>query len=111
MDGDIVADDSYFPYDPYPAGWTEGDLVFRFGAPVSAIAFNDNSFHRAHASRRSPLALRRSCTVEPEAAASTFGHELAHRFRGREIRISPSFASRDRIFFCFAAPSRSVTRR
>src|SRR4029077_16919745 len=43
VDGDIVADDSYFPYDPYPAGWSVGDLFFTFGAPVSAIAFNDNS--------------------------------------------------------------------
>jgi serine-type D-Ala-D-Ala carboxypeptidase/endopeptidase (penicillin-binding protein 4) len=43
VDGNIVADDSYFPYDPYPAGWGVGDLFFRFGAPVSAIAFNDNS--------------------------------------------------------------------
>ncbi|MGB8674694.1 MAG: D-alanyl-D-alanine carboxypeptidase/D-alanyl-D-alanine-endopeptidase, partial [Candidatus Acidiferrales bacterium] len=43
VDGDIVADDSYFPYDPYPAGWSAGDLFFSFGAPVSAIAFNENT--------------------------------------------------------------------
>ncbi|MGH9702209.1 MAG: D-alanyl-D-alanine carboxypeptidase/D-alanyl-D-alanine endopeptidase [Candidatus Acidiferrales bacterium] len=43
IDGDIVGDDSYFPYDPYPAGWTVGDLFFGFGAPVSAISYNDNS--------------------------------------------------------------------
>lgn len=42
IDGDIVADDAYFAYDPYPAGWTAGDLFFTFGVPVSAIAFNDN---------------------------------------------------------------------
>jgi len=43
VDGNIVADDGYFPYDPYPAAWTVGDLYFRFGAPVSAISFNDNT--------------------------------------------------------------------
>jgi D-alanyl-D-alanine carboxypeptidase/D-alanyl-D-alanine-endopeptidase (penicillin-binding protein 4) len=43
IDGDIIADDSFFPYDPYPAGWTVGDLFFGFGAPVSAISFNDNA--------------------------------------------------------------------
>jgi serine-type D-Ala-D-Ala carboxypeptidase/endopeptidase (penicillin-binding protein 4) len=43
IDGDIVGDDSYFPYDPYPAGWEVGDLYFTFGAPVSAIALNDNA--------------------------------------------------------------------
>ncbi len=42
VDGDVVADDSYFPYDPYPADWSVGDLFFAFGAPVGAIAFNDN---------------------------------------------------------------------
>ncbi len=43
IDGDIVADDSYLPYDPYPAGWTIGDMFFEFGAPIGAITFNDNS--------------------------------------------------------------------
>ena len=42
IDGDIAADDSYFPYDPYPAQWTIGDMFFKFGAPISAITFNDN---------------------------------------------------------------------
>jgi serine-type D-Ala-D-Ala carboxypeptidase/endopeptidase (penicillin-binding protein 4) len=43
VDGDIVADDCYIPFDPYPAGWSIGDLFFTFGAPVTAITFNDNS--------------------------------------------------------------------
>jgi serine-type D-Ala-D-Ala carboxypeptidase/endopeptidase (penicillin-binding protein 4) len=42
IDGDIIVDDSFFPFDPYPAGWEAGDLFFEFGAPVSAIAFNEN---------------------------------------------------------------------
>ncbi len=42
VDGDIVADDTYYPYDPYPEGWVVGDLFFSFGAPVSAIDYNDN---------------------------------------------------------------------
>lgn len=43
VDGDIVADDTYYPYDPYPAGWVNGDLFFSFGAPISAIDYNDNT--------------------------------------------------------------------
>ena len=43
IDGAIVGDDTYYPFDPYPAGWTVGDLYFSFGAPVSAIALNDNT--------------------------------------------------------------------
>src|SRR6202030_3792468 len=30
-------------FDPYPASWSVGDLFFALGAPVTAIAFNDNS--------------------------------------------------------------------
>jgi D-alanyl-D-alanine carboxypeptidase/D-alanyl-D-alanine-endopeptidase (penicillin-binding protein 4) len=75
VDGDIVGDDSYFPYDPDPAGWSVGDLFFTFGAPVSAIAFNENTFSvevqpGARAGDRATL------LVEPPAALDTFGHEL-----------------------------------
>jgi len=42
IDGDIVADDSYFPYAPFPEGWAVGDMPFDYGAAVSAICFDDN---------------------------------------------------------------------
>ena len=75
VDGDIIADDSYFPYDPYPADWTIGDLFFRFGAPVSAIAFNDNtvSVEVQPASRVGDPAV---ILAQPAAALDTFGHEI-----------------------------------
>src|SRR5271170_3114210 len=72
VDGDIIADDSYFPYDPYPAGWSIGDVFFEFGAPVSAIAFNDNtvSIHVQPGARVGDPA---SITTEPSVAVDTFG--------------------------------------
>jgi D-alanyl-D-alanine carboxypeptidase/D-alanyl-D-alanine-endopeptidase (penicillin-binding protein 4) len=75
VDGDIIADDSYFPYDPYPAGWSVGDLFFTFGAPVSALAFNDNSFsiEVSPAGREGEAATLR---VEPAAANGSFAYEL-----------------------------------
>jgi serine-type D-Ala-D-Ala carboxypeptidase/endopeptidase (penicillin-binding protein 4) len=42
IDGDIVGDDSYFPYEPYPYGWAIGDIPEDYGAAVSAICFDDN---------------------------------------------------------------------
>jgi len=42
IDGDIIADDSYFPYEPFPDGWAVGDMPFDYGAAVSAICFDDN---------------------------------------------------------------------
>jgi D-alanyl-D-alanine carboxypeptidase/D-alanyl-D-alanine-endopeptidase (penicillin-binding protein 4) len=41
--GDIVADDRYFIYEPFGHDWSAEDLQWGFGAPVTALAFNDNS--------------------------------------------------------------------
>jgi D-alanyl-D-alanine carboxypeptidase/D-alanyl-D-alanine-endopeptidase (penicillin-binding protein 4) len=75
VDGNIVGDDSYFPYDPYPAEWTNGDLFFTFGAPVSAIAFNDNTFS-LDVQAGANVGDRAIVTVMPTAAAGTFGQEI-----------------------------------
>jgi serine-type D-Ala-D-Ala carboxypeptidase/endopeptidase (penicillin-binding protein 4) len=75
IDGDIIADDSYYPYDPYPPGWSVGDLYFTFGAPVSAIAFNDNSV-TVDVSPGLRVGDPAVVAVEPAAAIDTFGHEL-----------------------------------
>jgi len=75
VDGDIVGDDSYFPYDPYPAGWSVGDLFFTFGAPVSAIAFNDNSV-RIAVQPGASIGDAASILVEPAAAQGGVTFEI-----------------------------------
>ena len=42
IDGNIVGDDSYFVYERYAEGWTADDLMWDYGAPVSALTVNDN---------------------------------------------------------------------
>src|SRR5712692_1603426 len=42
IDGDIVADDSYFAFERYGEGWSQDDLLWADGAPVSALTINDN---------------------------------------------------------------------
>jgi D-alanyl-D-alanine carboxypeptidase/D-alanyl-D-alanine-endopeptidase (penicillin-binding protein 4) len=42
IDGDIVADDSYFAFERYGEGWSQDDLIWGDGAPVSALTINDN---------------------------------------------------------------------
>ena len=42
IDGDIVGDDSYFVYERYGEGWAQDDLMWDYGAPVSALTVNDN---------------------------------------------------------------------
>ena len=41
--GDIVGDDSYFPRDRYPNGWEIDDMVWEYGAAISAIVLDDNT--------------------------------------------------------------------
>jgi D-alanyl-D-alanine carboxypeptidase/D-alanyl-D-alanine-endopeptidase (penicillin-binding protein 4) len=41
--GDIVGDDSFFPRERYPNGWEIDDMVWEYGAAVSAIIINDNT--------------------------------------------------------------------
>jgi D-alanyl-D-alanine carboxypeptidase/D-alanyl-D-alanine-endopeptidase (penicillin-binding protein 4) len=41
--GNLVADDSYFLFEPYSHGWDAEDLQWGYGAPVTALAFNDNA--------------------------------------------------------------------
>jgi D-alanyl-D-alanine carboxypeptidase/D-alanyl-D-alanine-endopeptidase (penicillin-binding protein 4) len=42
VDGDIIADDSYFAFERYGEGWSQDDLVWADGAPVTALTINDN---------------------------------------------------------------------
>ena len=40
--GDIVGDDSRFSWQPYPEDWAQDDLMWGYGAPVSALSVHDN---------------------------------------------------------------------
>jgi D-alanyl-D-alanine carboxypeptidase/D-alanyl-D-alanine-endopeptidase (penicillin-binding protein 4) len=42
VDGDIVGSDVRYAGSPYPESWTADDLQHDYGAPVSALALNDN---------------------------------------------------------------------
>jgi D-alanyl-D-alanine carboxypeptidase/D-alanyl-D-alanine-endopeptidase (penicillin-binding protein 4) len=43
ISGDVVGDDSYFPRERYPNGWEIDDIVWEYGAAVSAIVVDDNT--------------------------------------------------------------------
>lgn len=44
IDGNVIADDSMFEPDRFPSGWTVDDLLWSYGAAVSAIDVDDNTF-------------------------------------------------------------------
>ena len=43
IEGSVVGDDSYFLDEPYGVSWGWDDLQWPYGAPVSALSFNENS--------------------------------------------------------------------
>jgi D-alanyl-D-alanine carboxypeptidase/D-alanyl-D-alanine-endopeptidase (penicillin-binding protein 4) len=43
IEGDVVGDDSFFLDERYGQGWGWDDLQWSYGAPVSALTFNDNA--------------------------------------------------------------------
>ena len=60
--GDIVGDDTAFPWEPYPIGWDVDDMVWGYGAPVSALSVVDNQLR---------------LTVTPNAVAGKFDRNIA----------------------------------
>ncbi len=40
--GDIIGDDTYFAWEPYPVGWGIDDLQPGYGAPVSGLTIHDS---------------------------------------------------------------------
>jgi D-alanyl-D-alanine carboxypeptidase/D-alanyl-D-alanine-endopeptidase (penicillin-binding protein 4) len=43
VQGNVVGDDTYFTWEPYPVGWEVDDLDADYGAPVSALTIHDNT--------------------------------------------------------------------
>jgi len=42
IEGDVVGDDSFFLNEPYATAWGWDDLQWGYGAPASALSFNEN---------------------------------------------------------------------
>lgn len=43
VEGNVIGDDSYFLDEPYGTAWGWDDLQWSYGAPASALSFNDNT--------------------------------------------------------------------
>lgn len=65
--GDVVGDDTLFPWTPYPDGWTVDDTLYDYGAPVSALTLDDNTIVIRLRPGDSPTIL-----TEPSLAYYTF---------------------------------------
>ncbi len=45
VNGGIVADDTFFPFQRYGPGWSWDDMLWDYGAPISALMVNDNAIY------------------------------------------------------------------
>jgi len=43
VEGDVIGDDTWYVWQPYADGWSIEDPQYEYGAPVSALAINDNT--------------------------------------------------------------------
>lgn len=43
IEGDVVGDDTAYPWEPFREGWAQDDALHAYGAPVSALTLNDNT--------------------------------------------------------------------
>jgi D-alanyl-D-alanine carboxypeptidase/D-alanyl-D-alanine-endopeptidase (penicillin-binding protein 4) len=43
VEGNVIGDDSFFLDEPYATSWAWDDLQWSYGAPISALTFNENT--------------------------------------------------------------------
>ena len=43
IEGSVIGDDTFYPMERYGSGWASDDLLWLYGAPVSALTVNDNA--------------------------------------------------------------------
>src|ERR1700730_14831895 len=83
IQGGVIADDSLFELERFPSGWTIDDMLWSYGAAVSAIAVNDNTFtiDLRPGEREGDAA---SFTVEPASDFYTIENTVHTSARGSE---------------------------
>ncbi len=86
IEGDIVADESFFKAERYPSGWEIDDMLWSYGAAISALAVNDNVIIlelRPGAREGDPLWFG----VEPSAGYYTIQNEARTGAKGSERKL------------------------
>ena len=83
VDGAVIGDDTYFPDEPYALGWTWDDLQWSFGAPVSALTFNENA-DELNVNENPPSSGRTAATWIPDVDYFTLENGMKPAAPGEE---------------------------
>lgn len=81
VEGDLVADETYFVGPPYGAGWEWEDLQWWYGAEVSALTVNDNYLELTVTPGAQPGAPA-VATIRPAAPLLTVNNRVITSVRG-----------------------------
>jgi D-alanyl-D-alanine carboxypeptidase/D-alanyl-D-alanine-endopeptidase (penicillin-binding protein 4) len=84
--GPLIADDSYFLWQPYSHGWTAEDLLWDYGATVSALAFDANAL-QLRIKPGSKLGDRAQIWLEPLTDYYQLNNSLETSAVGAETRV------------------------
>ena len=109
IDGDIIGDDTLFPWDPYPADWAIDDAVWGYSAPVTALTIADNQLRLTMTPGSSPggcglATLEQAvayytldgCVRTVATKAQARGMQVSRLPGSRVLRISGSMVVRDK---------------
>jgi D-alanyl-D-alanine carboxypeptidase/D-alanyl-D-alanine-endopeptidase (penicillin-binding protein 4) len=87
IEGSVIADDSFLPVERFPDGWTIDDMLWSYGAAVSAIAVNDNTFTlELRAGEREGDAA--TLTIEPASDFYTIDNTIHTSAHGSEEKLA-----------------------
>jgi D-alanyl-D-alanine carboxypeptidase/D-alanyl-D-alanine-endopeptidase (penicillin-binding protein 4) len=108
--GDIAGDDTAYVWEPYPEGWAQDDGLWEYGAPVSALTFNDNAMTlrvRPGPEVGDPAQLR----LTPDTGYFAIDNRVATAAAGeRNVRIDRTPGSRQlRVWGAMPAKDRGVS--
>src|SRR5271168_244193 len=97
VNGNVVGDDTLFPWEPYPQDWSIDDAVWGYGAPVSALAINDNQIKvtvTPGATRGSAATVSFDPDVPYYTVDQGYGVSTGSLTKGSKIEITRALGSR-----------------
>jgi len=97
VNGDVVGDDTLFPWEPYAENWTIDDAVWGYGAPVSALTINDNRIEVTITPGATPGSLA-TVSFDPDVPYYTveqgYGVSTGSLSKGSKITVTRALGSK-----------------
>jgi serine-type D-Ala-D-Ala carboxypeptidase/endopeptidase (penicillin-binding protein 4) len=85
--GDVIGDDSYFAGGAYPSGWAIDDMLWSYGAPVSALEINDGVFFLELSAAESAC-MPATFTIAPSTNTYQIRNEVVTGAKGSQQKLS-----------------------